>query len=262
MAVVFTNRRVNSTGRSRIPRAAVHARITGDSGDVRLTFGLDLSGLPKMPPHAKVWLDVYRRGGLEQFSLGTVGDLRRLDDEPLRRFGDSMGILLRIRIVSTDEGDEGRLLAFGDQLRPTLPKEDEAARRPILPFRGNDSLGQEIWRLEVNVEGPVVMMNSGLPSWNTTARSPHFVMFVYPEIMRQVGRWVAMARRDGETVDSAGDALADWMRFVESLDVDLLEVDADSDEEDLVRFADRCAAQFSNRIRSLEKFREMVEVSE
>jgi hypothetical protein len=259
MAVSVTNRRINSTGRSRITRSAVFAKLEAENGEARLSVDLDLTQLPSMPPSAAVRVDAYRKGEVETFSLGTVAGLNPLQAQLLRRFGDPDGVLLRIKIVSTDANDEGRLLAFGDQLKPTSPKDAESTKKAILPFRGDDTLGQEIWRLSLDAEGPVVLMNSGLPSWNTTARSPQFILLVYPEVMRKISRWVAAARRDGETVDSAGTSMSDWMRFVMGLGIDLFEVDGDSDDEDLDKFANKCAEKFSNKYRLLERFKDLVE---
>ena len=260
MATSVTNRRINYTGRSRITRASVFAKLEAENGEARLSIDLDLSQLPSMPPHAAVRVDAYRKGEIESFSLGTTGNLKPLDGQLLRRFGDPDGVLLRIKIVSTDDNDKGRLLAFGDQLKPKSPKDAESTKKPILPFRGDDTLGQEIWRLSLDAEGPVVLMNSGLPSWNTTARSPQFILLVYPEVMRKISRWVAAARRDGETVDSAGASMSNWMRFVMSLGIDLYEIDGDSDDEDLEKFANQCAEKFSNKYRLLERFKDLVEV--
>jgi hypothetical protein len=54
--------------------------------------------------------------------------------------------------------------------------------------------------------------------------------------------------------------MSDWMRFVMGLGIDLFEVDGDSDDEDLDKFANKCAEKFSNKYRLLERFKDLVEL--
>lgn len=256
------NIRVNSTGRQRILREAVSAKLSQDGNVARLSLALDLNGLSAMPTDAQVSVDLYRRTEVESFILGTVGDLGHLDKVPLERFTDPTGAFIRVRIVSTAAGDEGRLLAFADKLRPEPPSTGPADTKPLLPFRGSDALEDEVWSLEIGPEGPIVLMNSRLASWNAAARSPHFVSLVYPEIMRRIGLWLGTGLRDGETAESGNDSLGDWLRFARELGVDLNSIGAASDEEDIEKFAASCARRFSSKTRMLDRFNQLMEVAE
>lgn len=262
MTKSLQNMRVNSTGRQRILRQAVSARIRQDDDLTRLSISVDLSDLASLPQAAEVNVDLYRKTELETFRLGTVADLGHLDDVPVERFHDTTGVQVRVRVVSTDSDREGQLLAFANGLKLETASTSPAKTRPLLPFRGSDALGELVWRLDIGPEGPVALMNSKLPSWNATARSTAFVTLVYPEMMRQIGRWVASALHDGETAESGGDAFSDWTRFIRSMGMDLASIDPDSSDEDLDKFAEACADRFAAQRRILEKFNQLAETME
>jgi hypothetical protein len=243
-------------------RDAITARISLESDTPRLSVSVDLDDLAGLPPEAEVQVDLYRRSEVESFHLGTVGDLRVLEEAPIERFADPTSALMRVKVTSPLPEDEGRLLAAGDKIRPEAPSNASADSRGLLPFRGSDALEEQLWRLEIGAEGPVVLMNSRLPSWNATARSTHFVALVYPEVMRQIARWVAEGLRDGETPESGGDALGDWMRFVQSLGISLDSIAPSTTDEEITDFADSCAEKFSNKAQILERFNQLMEVEE
>jgi hypothetical protein len=254
--------RVNSTGRQRILRESVTARIRQDNDMTTFSVSVDLNELDSLPPTAEVNVDLYRKTEVETFRLGTVADFGHLQDVPVERFPDPTGLQVRVRVVSTDSERKGQLRAFADGLKLETASTNPARTKPLLPFRGSDALGEQVWRLEIGPSGPIALMNSQLASWNATARSTSFVTLVYPEMMRQIGRWVASALHDGETADSGGDAFGAWTLFIRSMGVDLDKIDPDSTDEDLEEFAETCADRFSSQRGILEKFNQLTETTE
>ena len=211
MSANSTSRRLNYTSRHRIKRAWVEAAVIQEDDGPVLSASVELGQLPDLPGEAAVFVEAERRTVSVRYGLGTVSTPQPLVGQPLERFSDPDGVLLRFKVVGTGTEDNGRLLAVADKIRPEFADDDNSAGRPLLRFRSDDGIGQVPWMLDFSDDDPVVLMNSKLGDWNKAARTEPFVTLVYPEVLRQIAIWAGKSVADG--IEPEG-PLADWVQLL------------------------------------------------
>ena len=133
-------RRLNYTGRKRLPLADLRFAIQPEVGGAPL-FSTNINlGHLKLPPNADVYVEAYRQTTWMRFRFGTVGDVRPVDELKLTEFDSPEGVLFRVRVTSPIE-NRGLLLAEADRIRPRVGPEDEDTNRiPLLPVKPDDNL--------------------------------------------------------------------------------------------------------------------------
>jgi hypothetical protein len=150
-----------------------------------------------------------------RFHFGSVSLLSQPQSTWLEEFDPPEGVLFRVKVLGTGPL-EGRILAEADQLHPVDPEEQTSGREPLLVPRGED-LGGEVWRLSIDdgAQAPELLVNRQLGDWRGVARSPHFLWFVYPDVLRQILRVVL----EGDTPDPEDTEgwRGRWLRFARSL---------------------------------------------
>jgi hypothetical protein len=155
-------RRINSTGRKRIPRDRIDIRlVSSKSGEVlsgKATARLDGLGLP---PSAGVVIDAYYRSTGMRFECGTVGDLRIPALLVLDEIDQSGAVLFRVKVFDRD-ASPGKLLGAAERISPR-EADDLDGKRSIFPIIQRD-LGPEVWRVEfADDTGPRLILNSQVP---------------------------------------------------------------------------------------------------
>lgn len=246
--------RLNYTGRQRITRDKVRLRIKELSGKILLDVErLELNGL-HLPDNAKVIVEAYRQTARRRVPCGTVGALCLPTSVALAEFDVPDGLLFRLKVVGTGDAD-GKLLAAGDRI-PAVTDNDGGARKPILPFRPSSDLGQQLWRLETEDE-PMVLINVGVGDWKGFARQPRFQMLVFPELVRQVARWVLDNMDEAEERDGAA---AIWRRFLADLGKDPVADPPEEGEE--AQWADDVAAAFARKYKFLDRMNALIDREE
>lgn len=211
----MTTKRLNWTERRRIGRDQVRISLRTDTG--RPTFAAHVATEELgLPPDARVVIEAYRQASWMRFDYGTVA----LPIEPastwLEEFDPPEGLLFRVKVLGTGTL-EGRILAEADQLKAVDPAEAESGRQSLLPTRGV-SLGDEVWRLAIDdgAQPPELLVNKDLGvEWRTLARSPQFLWFVYPVILRQI--LAAVFEGDLPDPDNTEDWRTRWLRFAQLL---------------------------------------------
>jgi hypothetical protein len=201
-------RRINWTGRSRISRTDVRIHIQEASPPV---FSVDVNlNSYGLPADAAVVVEAYRGVLWRRFDFGTVGLPIAREALTLDAFGESDGVLFRLKVL--DAGGAGRILAEADRLR-AVEREQESRPRKSLLDPVADDLGDQVYRLDVSFEtGPQLILNRALPDWRGTAKSAVFRALVYPTVLRDVLK-VALENRD----DDEESWVQHWLRFAQSL---------------------------------------------
>jgi hypothetical protein len=150
-------RRINSTGRRRIPRERADIRIEPPKAGepLRASATLKVDDL-NFPPDALLILEAYQRSSGMRFACGTVGNVKVPPVLHLNDIDRNGSILFRVKVVDAD-GANGKILGSADRIRPA-GEEDLEGRRSIFPISEED-LGREVWRVDVDDDGPRLLLN-------------------------------------------------------------------------------------------------------
>lgn len=237
-------RRLNYTGRKRIPQSSVVISMLPlkPNDSPRATVSFDLSSM-EFPASGLIVLEAYQRSQGMRFELGTIekpsipSELRLDDIDP----GDSA--LFRLKIVETEE-QNGRILGAANRIRPDSTETPDGRRR-LFPVQQLD-LAQEAWRVRITPAGPVLQLHFGLPQLITQLQSDPLVQgLVLPIALRYVLQVLA----DGSANDE-GDDLSwrdDWLRYCkEHLHVEADPADLNDEQREewidgaVNRFAQSC----------------------
>lgn len=207
-------RRLNYTGRKRIPRSkvVVHLRQGDDGYEFDAEF--DIDGY-HFATDAKVFVEAYNAASYMRFDFGTVAAIvspenTRLVDvtpRPLPRF--------RLKVVDVSQR-YGLLLGVADQLVPLRLDEELAHKQSLLPVDFTD-LEDRAWRLDLS-DWPVLELNKRISMIGEAARSSGaFLGLVYPELVRTILTEILFVQEvtDPDFDDSAWTSL--WLRYACSL---------------------------------------------
>jgi hypothetical protein len=177
---------------------------------------------------------IARAGNTSQrFDLGSVATVRR-DNIALTDLDASEP--LRFRILVHEAGSP-RLLASAENLRPR----DEAESESLLPMEPAE-LGQLLWKLDFNTEGPVLKFNSTVfPNAAGVENYLPFAALVLPEAVRKI---VERIVDQPDVLDDEGDPLSPWGNWIDSLAV---ERPNSVDDEDKEEWCNRVIESFCNR---------------
>jgi hypothetical protein len=90
-------------------------------------------------------------------------------------------------------------------------------RVSLLPAEFVD-LGDLVWRLDFSNDLPVLQLNSGIEDIREIARGNRsFFALVYPEVVRQVLRYILVQENYGDASCDADDWQARWLSYAQSL---------------------------------------------
>ena len=211
-------RKFNYTGRRKIPRTRVSiAIISNPNGPPSFDASIDLTGI-KLPKHAAVYVEAYRRSFFRRFSFGTVS---RITPPPDRYLVDiDPENLVRFRVKVVDASEKGKILALADKILPKSTEEEPTDKICILPVDFID-LGQCVWRLDLESDWPSLQLNSRIESIREIARSDeYFLTLVYPEIVRQILLKIIVEADHTDPESDPDDWMSLWLAFTR----DLLEI--------------------------------------
>ena len=216
-------RRFNYTGRERINSDEFFAKTVSESPLVA-ALTLDLSRTP-LAPQASVVIEAYSGTVTRRFDCGTVAELKVPPTVDLSALQTGGSIMFRVKVVNPKTG---LLLASGDRLRLVGDGEDPK-RRPLLSVRVDDTLGEEIWRVNVTANtNPVLVLNSKIASLkNKLTEDPLIGGAILLPAVRQVLA-VLLDDLDGPEWQ------ADWVKFVKTVHPDIdIEKNIHDDERDI-----------------------------
>lgn len=199
-------RRINSTGRKKIPREYISIVPQAEGGFI---CDLDLEPL-ELPAHGLLVVEAHRQSITERFDFGTVSQPGPAGSTFLRQLKIE-DATFRVKVV---DPDNGRLLARADRLQPN--ENNESGRKELLTVKVKD-LGPEPWKVEIDAAGePVLILNEEIPAAGTRITSdPSFQALVLPAAFRQVLHLLWAAR---EQTEQDGDTPASrWIEFSQKL---------------------------------------------
>lgn len=206
-------RTFNYTERKRILREDAKITIREDKNGYFFDVDLSLKEY-NLPAEASIYIEAYRQTQYMRFNFGQVGRLRYPEDRKLTIFSSTEGVLFRVKVVA-DSTPRGLLLAEADQIHPRKLTDDDDSRIPLLPVT-NESLGDDIWRLEFEGDQTILKVNSNLGEWRILARDPMFVSLVYPAVFRLILIRILVQEKHHDTED-LDDWRSRWLRFAISL---------------------------------------------
>lgn len=251
-------RRLNYTGRRKIPRENIHITLFRNNGvdefdAVICTAGLDL------PDTARVFVEAHHKSDWVRFDFGTVAVPAIPADRKLAKFYDGARILFRVKVVSAGE-DSGKILAEVDRLTPLSP-DDNRDREPLLPVRLVGSLGDQVWRVVWN-GGPVLELNKNEPECKhlLTADS-RFKWLVLPEVLRSILTRVLNEEMDEDEPGEGGPGQR-WLDFAASIHPEPPPPSEARDAEIIEHWVDDVVAAFCRRHRAFEHWRSAIHPSD
>lgn len=199
-------RRLNFTGRKRIPLQRVSLNLVEHNGRRSFDARLDLNDLG-LAEHAAIYVEAYHKTDYMRYSFGTVGQPRRPVSTELGSLGRIDNLRFRVKVVD-ESGARGLVLAVADRLRPSIPTQIRA----ILPVEFKE-LGNQIWRLSFDGGEPILEFNVAMPFIRERARTDYRLFFyVYPAVLREILIHMIMI----EGISDAGeveDWEKDWLDF-------------------------------------------------
>lgn len=178
-------KRVNFTGRRRVPRDRVFVEV--HDGQPR-TFDatINLGGIDLLPSAAVV-LEAMCAGNsvVSRFDFGTV---ESIVSPECRRLSELNGehVFFNLKVIDRSERF-GRIVGIAENVRAAKGGQQTAiGRRGILPIERVD-LGPQLWRLEYREHDVFLLVNKRVPDLAVRAGSdPLFYAVVYPQIIRDI----------------------------------------------------------------------------
>jgi len=247
-------RRINSTGRKRIPRDTVDIRLeplkAAEPQTASARFGVQEMGFPS---NASVVLEAYQRSSAMRFECGTVGAPKIPALLQLNELDRANPVLFRLKVVEGSTGT-GKILGSAERIRPT-GNDNEDGRRSIFPIKESD-LGAEVWRVTFGDDGPWLVLNYRVPSFkHRILENPLLAGVILPAAFRVVLEHLVEDCIPDDEDDEDWRVL--WLRYLREtfgIDDDLAGVKEESDKKDWVDSTVRsfCEAHdFIDRIRAM-----------
>lgn len=205
-------RKLNFTGRKKIPKSQISIGIRQGEDNVKsFTAELNLNDL-NLPPNAEVYIEAYRRHAYMRFPFGTVENIIIPENRSLSGFNPGETPRFRVKVVDRSAG-LGKIVASADKIFPNLGDTPATERDFLLPVEHND-LGDQVWRLELKEDGPVLELNSLIENLRLSARSDGiFLSLVYPEVVRRVLTEILIGEKQNDPDCDEDDWQSQWLKY-------------------------------------------------
>ena len=245
-------RRFNYTGRKRLRRSDMRITLHEHHGAPhRFDADLSVTGYD-LPRKAFVFVEAQRQTSWMRFRFGTVANATPQDDLVLTEFDSSEGVLFRVRVTSTDD-PKALLLAVANRIRARRPDEVEQNRVPLLPVKADESLGDQVSRVDFS-DYPLLLINADVGHWQTVARNPVFASLVYPAALREILTRILYVEEHFDTNDNE-DWRSNRLRFAALLP-SVPEPPSGSDDESVDDWIDEAVASFCRRFAMMSRFQQ------
>ena len=203
-------RRINSTGRKRIPRDRVSVTLLAVKPDepLRASATVRLDGLG-FAEGASVLLEAYQRSSAMRFELGTVAAYSVPDPLILHELDPGAVPLFRLKVID-NEGQAGKLLGAAERLRPDSDDTPDG-RESLFPVRFVE-LHEEVWKLQIDAAGPCLLLNCRIPVLKAEIqRNPLVSGILLPAALRGVLEQLVGDRYDTDDDEAAWKEK--WLRY-------------------------------------------------
>jgi len=217
-------KRINSTGRKRIPRKNVDIRILaydeGQSPEVSVNLTKLTEG--EYPRNAIIILEAIQRSVGMRFNCGTIGNPNIPSSIKLDRLDPGESFSFRLKVVEGD-ASSGRMLGAASGIRAASQDDpDDEGALTILHVVPRE-LGDEIWRVDLNPDsGPELALNKRIPGLKERLMKDNMLKgMVLPAALRLVLKeiWKDIASCE------EGSWQNNWNIFCRSLGAEELEED-------------------------------------
>ena len=245
-------RRLNYTGRRKIPRDNIHVTLYRNGGVDEFDAVIRTADL-ELPETGRVFVEAYHQSSWMRFDYGTVGVSAIPPDRRLTAFYEGARILFRVKVVSADE-ESGKILAEADRLVP-ISHDDDRSREPLLPVRIVGGLGDRIWRVAWE-SGPILELNKAEPKVkHLVTADARFKWLVLPEVLRSILTHVLLENMDEEDEPGESNPGRRWLDFSLSMHPEPPPKPEARDVEIIEKWVDEVVAAFSSRHRALDHWR-------
>ena len=237
-------KRINSTGRKRIPRKNVDIRILaydeGQSPEVSVKLINLTEG--EYPRNARIILEAIQRSVGMRFNCGTIGNPNIPSSIKLDRLDPGESFSFRLKVVEGD-GTSGRMLGAASGIRAASQDDpDDEGTLTILHVVPRE-LGDEIWRVDLNPDsGPELALNKRIPGLKERLMKDSMLKgMVLPAALRLVlkGIWKDIASCE------EGSWQNNWNIFCRSLGME--EFPSELPEDDLDSWMDDRVKMFCRK---------------
>lgn len=246
--------RVNFTSRKRILREQIQLTVDITHDPPVADVAVEMPA--PVPPDAAVVLEAYRHARTARFSLGTAQQAATIQQVTLPR---EFGALARFRLKVFDpRSDLPSLLAHADRLAPTVIT-PQGKRRSLLDVDPVD-LGNQVWRIEFELDRPVLQVNKRIPGIMNRVRSDaKFGALVFPAALRHILTHFLIdehAELDGDDDDSFP---GKWLRFASAVAAAPPPEFVDNeDPSDALAWIERAVEHFARRHAARSRYAEAV----
>ncbi len=199
-------RSINFTGRQKIPRDRINITPKADG-----TFdaNINLDGM-KLAETSEVSLEAWDRFSMMCFDLGTVGNIRTIQNQHLDDIQRKDRIHFSVKVTETGS-EHGKILAHYDNIH-TVEKEN---RDCILHVKIDD-IGDQIWKVHFDEDGPILYLNNRLAIPNVrelVSKDPVFQSLVFPAIVKEILVRILINESDYD-LDDHDDWRSKWLLFI------------------------------------------------
>jgi len=241
-------RRINFTGKKKIPSKNIQIRIIRDNGQIK-TFDakINLQGMD-LPQDAAVFVEAYYRLNRDRFNFGNVGNIIQPQNTDISDLGKTENLSFRVKVVD-ESGKYGLILAETDKIRPKGEDGSDSQIQSILPSEFDRDLGQQIWRLRYDSQEPILEFNKNIPNIRSLAKSDTtFFFYVYPQVIRELFTYMLLVEFV-DPLDPTDEWHKNWLDFAKKVYPedypDQFKQDIPESKEDILNWIDSVVNEFS-----------------
>lgn len=238
-------RKLNFTERAKIARSDVQVSLRrGDDGILAFDPVVRLEG-SRAPASARVFIEAYYRSSYMRFDCGTVGRFSPPADRRLTDIDSDNVVRFRLKIVTPDH----QIVAVADDVTATAGEADRATRRSLLPVNFCD-LGDQVWRVTFDANGPVLDLNRSIGGIEVIAKSDaRFFALVYPAAVREILTKILLV----DEYDASEDA-EEWWNLWLRWGSELSDAPVPEDADDRQAWIEDVVAAFCGRHQAARRF--------
>ena len=248
-------RRLNYTGRIKIPRNRVDIALFKDKEGKYFRAKLNLEGL-KFPDEAKIFIEPNYKGVYQRFDFGTVASFKEPPSTRLSELPETELAFFDISVV--DERDKVGLL-LGKARGLAISTDGIPNDRIPLLFVNPTDLKNQFWKLSFDSTDdnrPILEINNRIPELSEMAKNDiKFISLVYPVASRGV---LTKMIDIGDFDNSEDHWITQWLKFIDSVLGIKYIPSTDDDGNELTpeqeEWIDECVNEYSKKLQLFEKF--------